>query len=68
MPAGTPRDIIQRLNVETIKAVQKPEVRTKLIAAGLEPMWNTPEAFAAYVKAETAKWGKIVRDSGASAD
>lgn len=68
VPAGTPRDIIQRLNGETIKAVQKPDVRTKLIAAGLEPMWNTPEAFAAYVKAETAKWGKIVRDSGASAD
>jgi tripartite-type tricarboxylate transporter receptor subunit TctC len=68
VPAGTPGPVIQRLNAETIKAVQKPEVRAKLVAAGLEPMWNSPSEFAAYVRAETAKWGKIVRDSGATAD
>jgi tripartite-type tricarboxylate transporter receptor subunit TctC len=68
VPAGTPGDIIQRLNAETIKAVQKPEVRTRLVAAGLEPMWNSPGEFSAYVRSETAKWGKIVRDSGATAD
>ena len=68
VPTGTPGDIIQRLNAETIKAVQKPEVRTRLVAAGLEPMWNSPGEFSAYVRSETAKWGKIVRDSGATAD
>jgi tripartite-type tricarboxylate transporter receptor subunit TctC len=68
VPAGTPGDIVQRLNAETIKALGKPELRTKLVAAGLEPMWNSPAEFAAYVRAETAKWGKIVRDSGATAD
>jgi tripartite-type tricarboxylate transporter receptor subunit TctC len=68
VPAGTPGDIIRRLNAEAIKAVQKPDVRAKLIAAGLEPAWNTPEEFAAYIKSENAKWSKIVRDSGATAD
>jgi tripartite-type tricarboxylate transporter receptor subunit TctC len=48
--------------------MQKPAVRAKLIAAGLEPSWNTPEEFGAYIKTENAKWGKIVRDSGARAD
>jgi len=68
VPAGTSPDIVQRLNADTIKALQKPELRAKLVGAGLEPMWNSPAEFAAYVRAETAKWGRIVRDSGATAD
>jgi tripartite-type tricarboxylate transporter receptor subunit TctC len=68
VPAATPPDIVQRLNAETVQALKKPEVKAKLIAAGLEPMWNSPAEFAAYVRSETAKWGKIVRDSGATAD
>jgi tripartite-type tricarboxylate transporter receptor subunit TctC len=67
-PANTPQDIIARLNTETIKILQKPEIRAKLIAAGLEPTWNTPAEFAGYVRAETAKWRKIVVDSGAKAE
>jgi tripartite-type tricarboxylate transporter receptor subunit TctC len=67
-PANTPQDIIQRLNTETIRILQKPEVRAKLIAAGLEPMWSTPKEFADYVRAETDKWRKIVADSGAKAE
>ncbi len=68
VPANTPQDIVQRLNAETIKILQKPDVRAKLIAAGLEPMWNTPKEFSDYVRAETAKWRKIVADSGATAN
>ncbi|MFN0306023.1 MAG: tripartite tricarboxylate transporter substrate binding protein [Burkholderiales bacterium] len=68
VPAGTPVDVIQRLNADTIKAVQRPEVRARLISAGMEPSWNTPEQFAAYIKSENVKWSKIVRDSGATAD
>lgn len=68
VPAGTPEDIIRRLNAAVIKAVQNPDVRAKLIAAGLEPMWSTPAEFSAYVRSETTKWGKIVRDSGATAE
>ena len=68
VPANTPQDIIQRLNTETIKILQKPDVRAKLIAAGLEPIWSTPTEFSDYVRAETAKWRKIVIDSGATAN
>jgi tripartite-type tricarboxylate transporter receptor subunit TctC len=68
VPANTPQDIIQRLNAETIKILKKPEVRAKLIAAGLEPVWSTPKEFADYVRAETDKWRKIVADSGAKAE
>jgi tripartite-type tricarboxylate transporter receptor subunit TctC len=68
VPANTPQDIVQRLNAETIKILQKPDVRAKLIAAGLEPVWNTPKEFSEYVRAETAKWRKIVADSGATAN
>ena len=68
LPANSPQDIIQRLNSETIKILQKPEVRAKLIAAGLEPIWSTPKEFSNYVRAETAKWRKIVADSGATAN
>jgi tripartite-type tricarboxylate transporter receptor subunit TctC len=68
VPAGTPADVIQRLNADTIRAVQRPEVRAKLISAGMEPSWNTPGQFAAYIKSENVKWSKIVRDSGAAAD
>jgi tripartite-type tricarboxylate transporter receptor subunit TctC len=68
VPANTPQDIIQRLNAETITILKKPEVRAKLIAAGLEPVWSTPKEFADYVRAETDKWRKIVADSGAKAE
>ena len=68
VPANTPQDIIQRVNAETIKVLQKPEVRAKLIAAGLEPVWSTPKEFSDYVRAETDKWRKIVADSGAKAE
>jgi tripartite-type tricarboxylate transporter receptor subunit TctC len=68
VPANTPQDIILRLNAETIKILKKPEVRAKLIAAGLEPISSTPKEFADYVRAETTKWRKIVADSGAKAE
>ena len=68
LPANSPQDVIQRINAETIKILQKPEVRGKLIAAGLEPVWSTPKEFADYVRAETTKWRKIVADSGAKAE
>jgi tripartite-type tricarboxylate transporter receptor subunit TctC len=68
VPAGTAADIVQRLNAETVQALNKPQIRARLIAAGLEPMWSSPTEFAAYVRSETAKWGKIVRDSGATSD
>ena len=63
-PAGTPPAIVNRLNAELVKALQNPEVKSKLLASGLEAVWMTPEQFAAYIKSETIKWGKVVRDAG----
>ena len=67
-PAGTSRAIVERLNAELRKAVQAPEVRARLTADGAEPVSSSPEAFAAYIKAELAKWGKVVKASGAKAN
>lgn len=68
VPAGTPRDIINRLNAELVKVLQTPDVRSKLLTSGLEATWLTPAQFSIYIKSETVMWGKVVRDSGATAD
>jgi tripartite-type tricarboxylate transporter receptor subunit TctC len=64
VPAATPRDIIGRLHGESVKIVHAEEVRTKLIAMGTDPVGSSPEQFAAYVRAETVKWGKLIRGIG----
>lgn len=60
-PAGTPREIIQRLNLETRNALALPDVRERVIAAGTEPATTTPEEFAAYIREETKKWGEVIK-------
>ncbi|MCY1219439.1 hypothetical protein D9M69_333410 [compost metagenome] len=67
-PAGTPPDIVQRIQQEVAKALGAPAVRERLQAQGAEPVGNTPEQFAALIRAETAKWAKVVKDSGAKVD
>jgi tripartite-type tricarboxylate transporter receptor subunit TctC len=67
-PAGTPRAIIDRLNAEMVKILRMPDVGEKLAAMGVEIVGNTPEQFAAIIKSDIVKWGKVVRDSGAKAD
>jgi tripartite-type tricarboxylate transporter receptor subunit TctC len=64
-PAGTPREIIGRLNAAVSKAVQMPDVREKFMAQGAETMSGTPDQVAAYARAEVAKWAKVVKASGA---
>jgi len=64
-PAGTPPEIIARLNAATVKAVALPEMRDTLLALGFEPLSNSPEQFAAHVKAEVKKFATIVKASGA---
>ena len=68
MPAGTPPDIVAKLNAEAVKVLHLPEVRERFQAMGLEVVGNTPEQFAAFMRAETVKWGKVVKDSGAKID
>jgi tripartite-type tricarboxylate transporter receptor subunit TctC len=60
-PAGTPREIIRKLNQETRNALSIPEVRERVIAAGTEPATTTPEEFAAYIREETKKWGEVIK-------
>ena len=67
-PAGTPRNIIDRLNGELVKIMHAPELREKLAATGTEPLTSTPDEFAAYVQKEIAKWGDVIRKAGVKAD
>lgn len=67
VPAGTPREIVNRLNADIVRGLAAPEVRERLLALGVEPVTSTPEQFAAFVKSEIAKWGRVVRQSGARA-
>jgi len=62
-PAATPPDIIARLNAETIKAAQHPEVLQRLASAGADPSTGTPQQLAQMIRGETARWAKVVRDA-----
>ncbi len=67
-PAGTPPEIIKRLNVEIVRILNMPEVKEKLIGLGAEPVGNSPEEFSAMVKLEVVKWADVVKKSGAKVD
>jgi tripartite-type tricarboxylate transporter receptor subunit TctC len=67
-PAKTPPDIIATLNRETLKAMQQPEWQKVLAETGSENVGGTPEQFAAFIKAQAAKWAKVVKASGATID
>ena len=68
VPAGTPKDAIARLNADYAKAVAAPEIRQKLVEAGVEPITSTPDEMAAYVKSETAKWAQVVKTANIKVD
>ena len=63
VPANTPAAVIARLNDAHTKAASDPEVRRWLLEVGIEPIPGTAQDFASYIKSETAKWGKLVRDN-----
>jgi tripartite-type tricarboxylate transporter receptor subunit TctC len=65
VPAGTPRPVVVRLHGELVKILKLPDVVQRLDALGFEMVGSTPEQFAAYMRAETVKWAKVVKASGA---
>jgi tripartite-type tricarboxylate transporter receptor subunit TctC len=67
-PAGTPPDVVKRLNTEIVKIINSPDVQKKLLELGAEPVGNTSEEFSALVKTEVVKWGDVVKKSGARVD
>jgi tripartite-type tricarboxylate transporter receptor subunit TctC len=67
-PAATPAPIVQRLNAEITAVLRSPEVRERFATAGLEPLPSTPEEMSALMKSEAVKWGRVIRESGASVD
>ncbi len=68
MPAGTPADIVGRMNAELVAALKRQEIRERVIAAGAEPSPSTPEEFGALIRSEIDKWGQVVKASGAKLD
>ena len=67
-PARTPAPVIARLNAEVNRVLKTPEVRERLAAEGGEALGGSPEQFASFLKAEHAKWGRVVKESGAKAE
>ena len=63
-PAGTPREIVKRLNTETVKALKDPQVDKTLRAGRIFPIGNTPEAFGAMMREGHAAWGRVIRETG----
>jgi tripartite-type tricarboxylate transporter receptor subunit TctC len=63
-PAGTRKDVLEKLHTETVKALAMAEVRKKFDELGLEPVGNTPEEFTAVMKKEMPEWAKVIRDAG----
>ena len=63
-PAGTPREIISRLNREIMKALESPAMRERMAAAGIDPWPGTPEQMAGLLRSETARFAKIIESAG----
>ena len=67
-PANVPREIVNRLAMETAKAVASPEIKAKFEALGIEPVGNTPERAAKFLDDEIAKWAKVIGTAGVKAE
>ncbi|HUJ00201.1 MAG TPA: tripartite tricarboxylate transporter substrate binding protein [Usitatibacter sp.] len=67
-PGGTPQPIVRKLHDEFVQALRAPDVQAKFRTLGAEPVGNTPEEFAAYIRSESQKYAKVVKASGAKVD
>ncbi|MBI2296164.1 MAG: tripartite tricarboxylate transporter substrate binding protein [Betaproteobacteria bacterium] len=66
-PAGTPREIVNRLNSELHKALASADLKQRLAASGVEPLTSTPEQFANHIKSEIVRYAKVIKDAGIKA-
>jgi tripartite-type tricarboxylate transporter receptor subunit TctC len=67
-PKGTPKDVVTRLNAEMIRALKDPAFQAQLAGMGVTPMPSSPEEFSDFLRKETTRWAKVVKDSGAKLD
>jgi tripartite-type tricarboxylate transporter receptor subunit TctC len=68
VPTGTPKDIIDRLHKEIVRAIANPKISQLFVNLGTHPVSNSPDEFSAFIKAETEKWGKVIRSANITAD
>jgi tripartite-type tricarboxylate transporter receptor subunit TctC len=68
VPAGTPKDIVAQLNKMALSALSQPDVKERLAALGVEPVASSPEECDAFVRAEMAKWSKVIKAAGIKAE
>ncbi len=66
--AGTPRDVVEKINTAVNEILRLPEVKEQLLRNGFEPTGNTPEYFATYLESELKYWAKVVKDAGITTD
>jgi tripartite-type tricarboxylate transporter receptor subunit TctC len=67
-PAGTPHDVVMKLNAAFARVMADPAIKQRLSESGFEPQTSTPEQFSAYLKSEIAKWAKVIHESNISLD
>ena len=67
-PAATPPDIRARIHAEAVKVLRSPDIRERLLSQGAEPVGSTPEEFGAFLRTETAKWAKVIRNARIEVD
>ena len=68
VPAGVPKDIVDRLHKEIARAIANPKVAELFVRLGTQPTANTPDEFSAFIKSETDKWGKVIKAAGIKAE
>lgn len=67
-PAGTPRELISKINEDVVNIIKRPDFQARLARDAIDPVGNTPEQFAAQIKTDLAMWTKIVKAAGAKLD
>jgi tripartite-type tricarboxylate transporter receptor subunit TctC len=68
VPAATPRDLINRLYADVSKVLQQADFREKIAGMGADVIGSNPEQFGAFMKSESAKWGKVIREANIKAE